>query len=68
MSLIQGRPANQTADLMAYPIMEILTASYTEQRLPTFWKMADVTTLPKKKPVVDIQKELRPIYLTPLYF
>ena len=50
---------------MAYPIMEILTASYTEQRLPTFWKMADVTTLPKKKPVVDIQKELRPISLTP---
>ena len=35
-------------DLVAYPIMEILTASYTEQRLPTFWKMADVTTLPKR--------------------
>ena len=27
-----------------------------EQRLPTIWKMADVTPLPKKKPVVDIQK------------
>ena len=26
--------------------------------------MADVTPLPKKKPVVDIQKELRPISLT----
>ena len=50
---------------MAYPIMEILTASYTEQHLPTFWKMADVTTLHKKKPVVDIQKELRPISQTP---
>ena len=36
-----------------------------EQRLPTIWKMADVTPLPKKKPVVDIQKELRPISLTP---
>ena len=35
-------------DLVAFPIMEILTASYTEQRLPTFWKMADVTTLPKR--------------------
>ena len=45
--------------------MEILTASYTEQRLPTSWKMAHVTTLPKKKPVVNIQKELRPISLTP---
>ena len=27
--------------------------------------MADVTPLPKKKPVVDIQRELRPISLTP---
>ena len=27
--------------------------------------MVDVTPLPKKKPVVDIQKELRPISLTP---
>ena len=52
-------------DLVAYPITEILNASYAEQRLPTIWKMADVTPLPKKKPVVDIQKELRPISLTP---
>ena len=50
---------------MAYPITEILNASYAEQHLPTIWKMADVTLLPKKKPVVDIQKELRPISLTP---
>ena len=52
-------------DLVAYPITEILNASYAEQRLPTIWKMADVTPLPKKKPVVDIKKELRPISLTP---
>ena len=52
-------------DLVAYPITEILNASYAEQRLPTIWKMADVTPLPKKKPVVDIQRELKPISLTP---
>ena len=52
-------------DLVAYPITEILNASYVEQRLPTIWKMADVIPLPKKKPVVDIKKELRPISLTP---
>ena len=51
-------------DLVAYPITEILNASHAEQRLPTIWKMADVTPLPKKKPVVDIQKELRLISLT----
>ena len=50
---------------MAYPITEILNASYAEQCLPTIWKMADVTPLPKKEPVVDIQKELRPISLNP---
>ena len=52
-------------DVVAYPITTILNASYAEQRLPTIWKMADVTPLPRKKPVVDIQKELRPISLTP---
>ena len=52
-------------DLVAYPITEILNAPYAEQRLPTIWKMANVAPLPKKKPVVDIQKELRPISLTP---
>ena len=52
-------------DFVAYPITEILNVSYAEQRLPTIWKMADVTLLPKKKPVVDIKKELRPISLTP---
>ena len=36
-------------DLMAHPIKEILNASYAAQRLPTIWKMADVTPLPKKK-------------------
>ena len=52
-------------DLVAYPITEILNAPYAEQCLPTIWKMADVTPLPKNKPVVDIEKELRPISLTP---
>ena len=52
-------------DVVAYPITEILNASHTEQHLPTIWKMADVTPLPKNKPVVDIQKALRPISLTP---
>ena len=50
---------------MAYAITEILNASYAEQRLSTIWKMADVTPLPKKKPVADHQKELRPVSLTP---
>ena len=55
----------ECCDLVAYPITEILNASYAEQRLPTIWKKAGVTPFPKKKPVVEIKKELRPISLTP---
>ena len=44
------------SDIMAYPVTEILNASYLEQRLPTTWKMADVTPQPKKKPVLDLRK------------
>ena len=29
------------------------------------WKLADVTPLPKKKPVKELKKDLRPISLTP---
>ena len=36
-------------DLVAYPITEILNASYAEQRLPTIWKIADVTPRPQKE-------------------
>ena len=32
--------------------------------LPSVWKLADVTTLPKKKPVRDLKNDLRPISLT----
>ena len=49
----------------AFPITQILNASYREQRLPTIWKMADVPPLPKKKPVLGLKKDLRPISLTP---
>ena len=29
------------------------------------WKLADVTPLPKKKPVKELKKDLRPISFTP---
>ena len=53
------------ADILASPIVQILNASYLEQRLPTIWKMADVPPLPKKKPVLELKKDLRPVSLTP---
>ena len=51
--------------ILASPIMKILNASYHEQQLPSTWKKADVSPLPKKKPVNILEKDLRPISLTP---
>ena len=40
--------------IVALPIMNIINTSYREQYLPACWKMADVSPLPKKKPVKDL--------------
>ena len=53
------------AVFLAQPVSDILNASYKEQKLPSVWKLADVTPLPKVKQVSDPKKELRPISLTP---
>ena len=50
---------------MRNPVATILNASFREQKLPRAWKLADVTPLPKTKPVKEIKKKLRPISLTP---
>ena len=53
------------AELLAYPVATIRNASFKEQKLPRAWKLADVTFLPRTKPVKEIKKQLRPISLTP---
>ena len=53
------------ASLVAFPVKIILSASFSEQRLPSSWKYVDVTPLPKKMPVQNLTKDLRPISLTP---
>ena len=49
------------SEFLANPITTMLNASFKEQRLSIMWKLADVSPLPKTKPV----KDLRPISLTP---
>ena len=53
------------AELLAFPVSKIINSSFKEQRLPKIWKFADVSPLPKLKPVEDLKKHLRPISLTP---
>ena len=52
------------ADFLCRPLTVIFNASFKEQCLPQIWKMADVTPLPKTKPVKELKKDLRPISLT----
>ena len=52
------------AELLYQPIADILNSSYKGQKLPSVWKHADVTPLPRVKQVVDPKKEHRPISLT----
>ncbi len=46
------------AEILAKPVCSVLSSSYKEQRLPSSWKYADVTPLPKQKPITDINKHL----------
>ena len=54
----------ENADLLADPVRDILNCSYREGRLPKQWKKANIIPVPKKKPICDVNKHLRPISLT----
>ncbi|XP_028416191.1 uncharacterized protein LOC114539896 [Dendronephthya gigantea] len=56
----------ENADLLELPVKEILDSSYRECRIPQSWKEADIIAIPKKKPITDINNNLRPISLTPI--
>jgi hypothetical protein len=56
----------ENADILAPVMTDILNSSYSEAQLPSSWKQADITPIPKSTPVYDINKHLRPISLTPI--
>ena len=53
------------ADVLVEPITNIMNASFREQELPTSWKQAYISPIPKTKQVINPKKDLRPISLTP---
>jgi len=61
---IPGWFLREYADIIAPPICNILNTSFSEQKLPSVWKLANVCPIPKCKPVVNMGKDLRPISLT----
>ena len=56
----------ENANCLSKPNTDILNCSFQEGRLPPTWKKADVVPVPKEKPVKDVNKDLRPISLTPI--
>ena len=52
--------------MLTSPVCKILNSSYLENCLPSAWKLADVTPIPKQKPVRTLNNDLRPISLTPI--
>ena len=63
---IPGWLLKENADLLTNPVQDILNTSHKEGRLPSVWKEANIVPIPKKRPIFDINKHLRPISLTPL--
>jgi hypothetical protein len=64
-----GIPAwllKENSDILGAPISDILSSSYQEVSLPQSWKCADIVPIPKQKPVQEVNKDLRPISLTPI--
>ena len=49
------------AGILACPVTAVQNSSFEEQRCPSSCKTVPV---PKLKPVIDIKKNLRPIFLT----
>ncbi len=56
----------ENADILATTVTDIINTSYNEGRLPSSWKFANIIPIPKAKPVREVNKDLRPISLTPI--
>ena len=53
------------APILGGPLASIVNCSIRESFVPDIWKCADVLPLPKVTPPMEIEKDLRPISLTP---
>ena len=54
------------ASILAGPLTAMFNASLREGIIPETWKSANVIPVPKVNPPNTIEKDVRPIYLTPI--
>ena len=52
--------------LYSTPLTAIFNSSLREGVIPNEWKMANVIPLPKTKPIISVETDIRPISLTPI--
>ena len=53
-------------DIIAPPVTSIANNSLRQRLVPPLWKCADVCAIPKVSPPASIERDLRPISLTPV--
>ena len=63
---IQAWILRDFADELAAPLASIYNSSLREGVIPDLWKTAIIVPVPKKHPPRHIEKDLRPISLTPI--
>ena len=51
---------------LAAPLTALFNTSLRDGVIPALWKTAHVIPLPKKQPPRSIEKDIRPISLTPI--
>ena len=54
------------AIILAAPLTAIFNSSLREGVIHNEWKMANVIPLPKTKPIISVETDIRPISLTPI--
>ena len=52
-------------NIPAWVLTAIFNSSLREGVIPNEWKMANVIPLPKTKPMISVETDIRPISLTP---
>ena len=57
---------NDHANILAAPLTAIFNSSLREGVIPNEWKMANVIPLPKTKPMISVETDIRSISLTPI--
>ena len=64
--LIPNWVLRDLAPTLTAPLSSIFNSSIAESYIPRIWRSADVIPVPKKSPMVNLSKDLRPISLTPV--